>query len=89
MGMKSAEVNGTKSKSLRTKRTKSPTDSKRAEYGFFTYSAPHFLYGSLDDDFAAAVDFRGSRAAITDPKNANSEVRRPSDKDTEKIAGKK
>ena len=45
------------------KASKSPTDSKRAEYGTFLFTwLPICLYGGFDDDFAAAVDFRGLRS---------------------------
>ena len=71
MGTKSAEVNGTKSKSLRTKRAKVPQTAKEPRTGLFYLLDSPFVY------------------TVTNPKNANSEVRRPSDKDTKKIAGKK
>lgn len=73
MGTKSAEVNGTKSKSLRTKRAKVPQTAKEPRTGlFYLFGSPFVYTGGFGDDFAAAVDFRGSRAALTDPKNANS-----------------
>lgn len=69
---------------------KVPQTAKEPSTGLFYFLGSPFVYTSVfGDDFAASVDFRGSRAAITDPQNANSEVRSPSDKDTEEIAGKK
>ena len=58
MEMKSAEVNGTKTKSLRYRCVKSLTDSKRTGQGKRSLLGSQTLYiGVLSNDFAA-VDLR-------------------------------
>lgn len=55
---KSAEVNGTKPKSLRYRHAKRLISQKRAEQGKFSLLGSQFVYmGVLSDDFAA-VDVR-------------------------------
>ena len=48
---KPADVNGTKPKSLRYRRAKCPTDSKRAEQGTNPYSALKVIYGCFQQRF--------------------------------------
>ena len=69
---RSAEVNGTKTKSLRCRRTKCPIDSKRAEQGKSPYSAQKSYIGVFSDDFAT-VDVREELCYHSLTEKANSE----------------
>ena len=70
MEMKFAEVNGTKTKSLRYRCVKSLTDSKRTGQGKRSLLGSQTLYiGVLSDDFAT-VDLREDYANLSLPKEA-------------------
>ena len=67
LNIRSAEVNGTKPKSLRYRRAECLTDSKRAEQGLILTRLLKSFMGVFRDDFAA-VDVREDYATIAAPK---------------------
>ena len=69
LNIKTAEVNGTKPKSLRRRRAKSPTHSKRAEQGTNLTRFLKSFMGVFSDDFAT-VDFCEPRATIASTDQA-------------------
>ena len=71
LNIKTAEVNGTKPKSLRRRRAKSPTHSKRAEQGTNLTRFLKSFMGVFSDDFAA-VDVREELCYHSRPEKANS-----------------
>ena len=85
---RSAEINGTKPKSLRTGReTRHRQQKSRARNG--TLLGSQFVYiGVLSDDFAA-VDVREDLCKTKPPEKANSEGLLQLDNNSEEIAGKK
>ena len=85
---RSAEVNGTKTKSLRCRCVKCLIYSKRAEQGNFLTRLKKCFIGVLSDDFAT-VDFAKSYATIADRKSANSEVLIQADNGAKIISCKK
>ena len=67
LNCKSAEVNGTKPKSLHYGRITSLTDSKRAEQGNFSLLGQFVYIGVFSDNFAA-VDIREELCYHSRPK---------------------
>ena len=89
MEMKFAEVNGTKTKSLRYGRVKCFIYSKKSRARKLSLlSSKVVSMGVLSDDFAA-VDVREELCKTTPPEKANSEGLLQSDNHSEEIAGKK
>ena len=70
LNSKSAEVNGTKPKSLRYRRAECLTDSKRAEQGLILTRLLKSFMGVFRNDFAA-VDFREELCYHSRPEKAN------------------
>ena len=67
---RSAEVNGTKTKSLRCRRVKWLINDRRAEQGTFSLPDSRMVsMGVLSDDFAT-VDLREDYANLSLPKEA-------------------
>ena len=64
LNSKSAEVNGTKPKSLRYRRAECLTDSKRAEQGLILTRLLKSFMGVFRNDFAAVDVFRNDFAAV-------------------------
>ena len=85
---RSAEVNGTKTKSLRYGRVKWLISKKEPSKEFSLLSSKVVSMGVLSDDFAA-VDVREELCKTKPPEKANSEGLLQSDNHSEEIAGEK
>ena len=68
LNSKSAEVNGTKPKSLRYRRINSPTDSKRARQGCNPYVAPKLFIWVFSATILRPLTSARNYATIADPK---------------------